>query len=366
MIVFSYSVVHSDVLKYWACAITWGQCRYHLPFPLPHLRQASVIKPTLGLLWTWKRLGKLSLLSRWFSPTDWYWQVTQYPICNEDGTEGEWDWSFSPLSWPLLQTPSFQAVRYHLIIMKKTKGRQKPLPLQGFRTIWVSRPIHQVRTLSLRECETMLVSWVSKKACRSPPWMLFSTLSSMCIGAGCEGEGRESSISLVYLCPFHLPDSADSLGVQPFISPCHLSLKNKCAHHAFPAKLGGVRSSWTSYLLIWQDSGLPWDLLLHSHKGPLNLPLFTRPTLYNIFLSNDLKNWTLALWVWKSLQHLTSKNEHIWYRNYQIQFCPNTYIKKFNTVTLKIFYAEKNTHKAPAGIPTKERFIVLYILIQLL
>ena len=70
MIVFSYSVVHSDVLKYWACAITRGQRRYHLPFPLPHLRQASVIKPTLGLLWTWKRLGKLSLLSRCFSPTD--------------------------------------------------------------------------------------------------------------------------------------------------------------------------------------------------------------------------------------------------------------------------------------------------------
>ena len=40
--------------------------------------------------------------------------------------------------------------------------------------------------------------------------------------------------------------------------------------------------------------------------------------------------------------------------------------KKINTVTLKIFYAEKNTHKAPAGTPTKERFIVLYILIQLL
>ena len=40
--------------------------------------------------------------------------------------------------------------------------------------------------------------------------------------------------------------------------------------------------------------------------------------------------------------------------------------KKINTVTLKIFYAEKNTHKAPAGTPTKEMFIVLYILIQLL
>ena len=39
---------------------------------------------------------------------------------------------------------------------------------------------------------------------------------------------------------------------------------------------------------------------------------------------------------------------------------------KINTVTLKIFYAEKNTHKALPGTPTKERFIVLSILIQLL
>lgn len=83
-----------------------------------------------------------------------------------------------------------------------------------------------------------------------------------------------------------------------------------------------------------------------------NLPLFTRPTLCNDIFINDLKNWTLALWVWKNLQHLTSKNEHIWYRNYQIKFC--TYIYKINTVTLKIFYAETNTHKALPGTPTKE------------
>ena len=151
----------------------------------------------------------------------------------------------------------------------------------------------------------------------------FLPYHATCPGAGREGEGRESSMSLVYLRLFRLPHNADSSGVQPFISPCHLSLKNKCAHHAFPAKLGGVRRSWASYLLIWQNSGLPWDRLLHSHKGPSNLPLFTRPTLYNVFLSSDLKNWTLALWVWKSLQHLTSKNEHIWYRNYQIKFCTN-------------------------------------------
>lgn len=209
----------------------------------------------------------------------------------------------------------------------------------------------------------MHVSWVSKKACRSPPWMLFSTVSSKCTGAGCEGEGRESSISLVYLCPFRLPGSADSSGVQPFISPCHLSLKNKCAYHAFPATLGGVRRSWTANMAkFWTPLRPPSTVTQRSLKpSPL-----TRPTLYNVFLSNDLKNWTLALWVCKSLQHLTSKNEHFWYRNYQIKFCTNTYIKKINTVTLKIFHAEKNTHKAPAGTPTKERFIVLYILIQLL
>ena len=180
MIVFSYSIVHSDVLKYWVCAGTRGQRMSHLPF--------TACLTSGRLQWSNPRWVCSEPGSSWENfhccPGDSHqltsigrWHNTYLPFSNEDGTEGEWDRSFSPSPWSLLQTPFFQAVRYHfIIIMKKTKGRQKPLPLKGFRTIWVSPPIHQVRTLRLRGCETVQLPWVSKTACRSPTWMLFSTV----------------------------------------------------------------------------------------------------------------------------------------------------------------------------------------------
>lgn len=179
MIVFSYSIIHSDVLKNWVCAGTRGQCIYHLPFT-PFLTSGR--HQWSNPRWVCSEPG-----SSWENfhccPGDSHqltgigrWHNIHLPFSNEDRTEGEWDRSFSPSPWPLLQTPFFQAVRHHFIIFK-TKGRQKPLPPQGFRMIWVSPPIHQVRTLRLRECETVQLPWVSKTACRSPTRMLFSTVS---------------------------------------------------------------------------------------------------------------------------------------------------------------------------------------------
>lgn len=159
-----------------------------------------------------------------------------------------------------------------------------------------SPPIHQVRILRLREGRPVQLQEFPGKPGVRAEWT-FSTNHSIYARVGREGQGEGCSISAVSLL-FCFWERGNSFGVHLscFLSPAVSQKQTRfCGQNARRGKRLDFISANVAKLYTLQR--LPSTLAqcpqtFHSVQDPQNV---------NIFLSNDLKNWTSAIWFWKSL-----------------------------------------------------------------